>query len=171
MAAIDATIHNFLSPLNFKFKLKRAPNLNFFVQQITIPGVSLPSVDVSNPLLRIPYAGDHVIYEELSLTFKVDENLQNYLEIQNWIRGVGKTSYQKYAAINSNKSYTGDGITSEISVSVLTSSKNPNYEIVFQEAFPISLSGLTFKTTDDSVDYLEATAQFRYLIYDINKIT
>ena len=171
MATIDATIHNFLSPLNFKFRLKRAPNLNFFVQQITIPGVSLPSVDVSNPLLRIPYPGDHVMYEELSLTFKVDENLQNYLEIQNWIRGIGKTSYQEYVAINSNKSYTGDGITSEISVTVLTSSKNPNYEIVFQEAFPISLSGLTFKTTDESVDYLEASAQFRYLIYDINKIT
>lgn len=171
MSAVDLSPKNFLSPLNFKFKLKRAPNLNFFIQQIIIPGVSLPSVDVNNPLLRIPYPGDHVMYEELSITFKVDENLQNYLEIQNWIRGIGKVSYQEYATISNNKAYTGDGIRSDISVTVLTSSKNPNYEIVFQEAFPISLSGLTFQTTAESIDYLEATAQFKYLIYDINKIT
>jgi hypothetical protein len=32
------------------------------------------------------------------------------------------------------------------------------------------LSGLEFNTTDDNVNYIEATAVFKYTLYDIYKI-
>ena len=96
LTAIDNTPQNlnFLSPINFKFMLKRAPHVNFFIQKINIPGLSLPTIDVSNPLIKVPYAGDHLNYEELNISFKVDEDLQNYMEINTWLKSIGKRDYQ-----------------------------------------------------------------------------
>ncbi len=130
----QVTNKNFLSPLNFKFSLKRAPHVNFFIQAVNLPGLSLPEIDVSNPLIRVPYAGDHLLYDELQITYKVDENLRNYMELHEWIRALG------------------------------------NYEVVFKDAFPTSVSGVDFTTTDEDVDYIRATATFRYTTYDITKV-
>jgi len=46
----------------------------------------------------------------------------------------------------------------------------PNYEIVYADAFPITLSGLNFNTTDTDIRYVEASATFRYTYYTISKI-
>lgn len=165
------TMLNMLSPLNFKFTLKRAPNLNFFVQKINIPGISLPKVDTPNPLIKIPLSGDHLEYDELDVTFKVDENLQNYLEIHNWVRSLGKPFFEEYANLSKKAIYTGEGLKSDIVVTVLTSQKNPNYEFVFKDAFPISVSSISFESTDESVNYIEATVRFVYTIFDIVKVT
>ena len=162
---------NFLSPINFKFTIKRATNVNFFVQKVNIPSLELPSVEVPSQLINIPYPGDHLTYGLLELTFKVDENLQNYLEIQNWIRSLGKLSFAEYAQISSKPSYTGDGIRSDLVLNVLNSTRNPNYEIIFHDAFPIQLSSLEFNTTMSTVDFLEASCAFRYTYYDIEKTT
>ena len=87
MAALEntPTNPNFLSPLNFKFSIKRAPHINFFTQKISIPSLNLPSYNSPNPFVKIPEPGEHIDYGDLELTFRVDENLKNYLEIHNWI--------------------------------------------------------------------------------------
>lgn len=166
----DVANKNFLSPLNFKFQLRRAPHVNFFIQKINIPGISLPRVETTNPLLNIAYAGDHLEYGTLEMTFKVDEDLQNYLEIHDWLRGQGKLSFSEYRALANVKSYTGEGLKSDISLTVLTSNKRANYEVVFKDAFPLSISGIDFDTTDDDVQHVSASASFRYVYYDITKI-
>ena len=173
MTAIDDSIENknFLSPLNFKFQLKRAPHINFFIQTVNIPGLSLQEIDVNNPLIRVPYAGDHLMYDELDISFRVDEDLQNYMEMHQWIRSLGKRSFQEYATIKNQPKYSGLGLYSDIILTILKSNKNPNYSIVFQDAFPISLSGIVFNTTMEDVSYLEASAKFRYTTYDITKVT
>jgi len=173
MTAIDNTPinHNFLSPLNFKFSIKKAPHVNFFIQKVNIPGISITNLITPTPFVRVPYAGEHITYEDLSISFKVDEDLKNYLEIHNWMKSIGKPDdYEQYAEIASKAVYTGDGVYSDISVMVLASTKNPNYEIEYRDAFPIALSALTFNSTDSDVSYIEASATFKYTSYNISKI-
>jgi len=167
---VDVSNRNFLSPLNFKFQLKRAPHVNFFVQRVNVPGISLQAIDVSNPLIRVPYAGEHLMYDELTISYRVDEDLKNYMELHTWLRALGKRSYGEYKALAQNSSVSGESLKSDMSLTILTSNRNPNYEVVFRDAFPISVSGIEFSTTGESVDYLEGTASFRYLSYDINKV-
>ena len=50
---------------------------------------------------------------------------------------------------------------------ILSSTKMANYEVVYTDAHPVSLSGLIFTTTDTDVNYIEATASFKYTYYDI----
>ena len=161
---------NFLSPLNFKFQLKRAPHVNFFVQSINIPGVSLPAFDVGNPNIRVPYPDAHVLYDELDLSYRVDEDLKNYMELHTWIRSLGKRSFPEYKALADTPTITGESLRSDIVLTVLTSNKNANYEVVFRDAFPIAVSGMKFTTMDQTVDYIEATATFRYISYEITEV-
>ena len=167
---VDITNKNFLSPLNFKFILKRAPHVNFFVQSAELPGLALPDIDVGNPLIRAPYPGDHLMYDELTITFKVDEDLNNFLELHNWIRSLGKLNYAEYDALSKKASYTGESLRSDMTLTLLTSNKNANFEVVFKDAFPIKVSGFTLQSTDSDVDYVTSSAVFRYLSYDIGKV-
>lgn len=162
---------NFLSPLNFNFRLKRAPNLNFFIQKVNLPAVSFKSVVQPNPFVNVPVAGDHLDYGDLSVTFKVDEDLNNYLEIHNWIRSLTfPENFEEYENIKRNAEYTGQGLTSDITLIISNSVKIPNFEVNFRNAYPTSLSALSFQTTDSTVEFITATATFEYLLYDIVKI-
>jgi hypothetical protein len=173
MSAIDNTPsnRNFLSPLNFKFTIKKAPHVNFFIQKVNIPQIDLAPPIIPNQFVNVPIPGDHIDYSTLNITFKVDEDLQNYLEIHNWIKELGKPKdFDGYKAISERKNWTGEGIYSDISLMVLSSTKMSNYEVVYVDSHPVQLSGLVFKTTDTDVNYMEASATFKYTYYDINKI-
>lgn len=174
MTALDKnpTNHNFLSPLNFKFQIKRAPHINFFIQEINLPSISIQPKEVGNPFVKIPYPGDHIDYSVLTVKFKVDEDLKNYLEMHSWLRGLGfPQSFDEYSTLSNQNQLEGKGLRSDISLIILNSTKLPNYEITFTEAFPTSLSELTFTTTEETVNYMTATVDFRYILYNIEKIT
>jgi hypothetical protein len=128
----------------------------------------------NNPFVGIPIAGDHIHYQDLQVTFKIDEDLQNWFEIHNWIRSLGFpdnfTEYAKIADAQAAAPTSGLGIRSDISLIILNAVKTPIYDVVFREAFPTYLSDMTFTTTDTSVNYITATATFRYILYDVNRI-
>lgn len=162
---------NFLSPLGFRFQIKKCPTVNFFVQNVNLPGISLPQVDTPNPFVSLPYAGDHISYDFLTINFKVDEDLQNYLEIHNWIKQLGfPNTFDEYKRIASVPKTSGMGTVSDMSLMVLSSSRNPKFDIIFKDSFPISLSSLIFDVTRNDVNYLEASATFKYISYDITSI-
>lgn len=173
MSALDNTPQNknFLSPLNFKFSIKRAPNLNFFIQKANIPSIRLPSLEIPTMFNPIPVPYTHMDYGDFDITFKVDEDFQNYLEIHNWIRALGfPEEFEERRAISKNPEYTGAGLYSDLSLIILNSLKNPNYEFTFRNAFPTDLSSIDFDTSSEDVDYVTASVTFKYMLFDITKL-
>ena len=113
MTALDNTPYNknFLNPLNFNFYIKRAPYVNFFVQSVNLPGFGFTTPLQQTPFSNIPQTGDRIIFQDLEVTFKVDEELQNYLEIANWIRSIGfPENFEQYAGIKANRRLVPVGI-------------------------------------------------------------
>lgn len=163
---------NFLSPLGFRFFIKKLPNVNFFVQKVNVPGISIAQNPTTpNPFTKIPYAGDHLEFEELQVTYRVDEDLSNYLEIHNWINGLAfPDNFKQFADLANKPVATGEGLKSDASLIITTNGKSPNFVCTFEDAFPISLSNMDFTTTDDSVNYIEATATFLYTQYKISAL-
>lgn len=174
MSALDYTPvnKNFLSPLGFKFQVKKLPNVNFFIQKVNIPGLAMGATpEAPNPFVAIPYSGDHLLYNEFRITFKVDEDLKNFLEIHQWLRGLGfPENLREYGLITEEERMLGGGVKSDASLIITTNGKSPNIECVFEDVFPISLSDLDFNTTDNTVDYIEVTATFRYTQYKISAL-
>jgi len=165
--------HNFLSPLNFRFLLKRAPATEFFIQRINLPGFKLGAPAFGNPFVTIPEPGEHLAYNPLTITFKVDEDLTNYLEIHKWMKHLGKPkNFEEYREVATEMpQISGYGVKSDISLILMTNIKNPNFSINFIDAFPIALGDIQFDTRDPDIQYLTATATFRYIYYDIESLT
>ncbi len=91
MNAFDKQIgnRNFLSAQGFKFNLARAPKVDFFSNSANIPGINLGVAVQPSYLKDIAVPGDKLIFEDFTLRFNIDENLENYNLIQNWMRGLG----------------------------------------------------------------------------------
>ena len=74
---------NFLSPNGFRFALRRSPQVAFFCNQANIPDMTLGVATQATYLKDIPVPGDKIEFGDLNLRFLVDEDLGNYMEIQN----------------------------------------------------------------------------------------
>ena len=168
------TNRNFLSPLNFRLVLQKAPLLNFFLQGASIPGLTFAgNVIMPTPLLDIPIPGERLVYSPLTVSFMVDEDMTNYLEIFNWMISLAANDLQPSIAYRAQTSIEADVNSrdrSDIKLMILTSSKNPNIEVNFIDAFPSQLGELNFNTTATGVNYLESSVTFEYVKYNITMI-
>jgi len=160
---------NFLNQFGFKFIIQRLPTVSFFCQTATIPAISNAPLTQPTPLLSAPRPGNRLVYEPLTVRFKVDEDLANYQEIQQWLVETGSPSsteqYRNLSPDTTGIVKTKD-IVSDAILNILTSHKNPNKNVVYRDMFPTNLSELTFDSTDSDVVFLEATATFSYLRYE-----
>jgi hypothetical protein len=162
---------NFLSPLGFKFTLLRFPNVNFYVTDVNLPSLSLGSAQVSTPFKTLEFSGDHLEYGDLQITFMVDEDMQNYLEIYNWITAISyPESFTQYKALKDKPKGDKEGIYSDATLYILNSSMMPNIEVSFQDIFPVSLGDMSFTSKDSDVNYITNTVTFKYKIFKVKKL-
>ena len=171
MSAINVPANkNFLSPLGFQFTLTRSPNLNFNIQNVRVPGLQLSQAESPTPFVSIPIAS-RITYNPLSVSFRVSEDLDDYLEIHNWMTGLGAPeSFDQYKALKDVEPGNPQTVYSDIALIILNSSKRPNVKVTFRDAFPISIGDLEFNTTDSDVTYMQCTVDFEYLKYKIELI-
>ena len=169
---------NFLSPTGFKFTLSRAPKVAFFSNSANIPGLNLGVAIQPTYLKDIPTPGDKIEFEDFTLRFLVDEDLSNYMQIQNWIRGLGyPDSRQEIFDLQNEKDRidTKDSglmdIYSDGTLTVLTSSQNPKFKIMFKDLWPYNLTTLNFDATDTDIEYFTADVTFKYTIYEITNLS
>jgi hypothetical protein len=161
-------ITNYLSPLEFIITVKRLPSVEFFTQRTSVPGISVNPIEHPTPFKPTFEGGDRLNYDDLNLSFIVDEGMANYLEIFNWIKGYSfPENFGQYQNLQSSQ----EGLKSDISIKILNSHKNPSILIDYRDCFPISLSEVTLDTTQTDVIYPEATVTFRYNYFDITSIS
>ena len=167
---------NFLSPTGFKFALKRSPGVAFFCNQANIPSLDLGVAEQPSYLKDIPIPGDKMQFGDLNLRFLVDEDLVNFMEIQNWIRGLGfpesLAEFQelKEQAILGAMGKSTEDVYSDGTLQILSSNLIPKFQVVFSDLFPYSLSTVTFDATDTDIDYFTADVSFKYTMYTITDL-
>jgi len=166
---------NYLSPLGFKFSITKIPKVDFFSNSAEIPGINLGVAMQPTYLKDIPIPGDKLTYNDFSLEFFVDENLENYLQVHNWLRGLGyPESIQEFIDLKANDEYfpntTIKNSFNEYSDGTLTiynSNFNPIVDVHFKGLFPTSLSTIKFDSKSTDINYVVAEVTFKYSIYDI----
>ena len=168
---------NFLSPTGFKFSLKRSPKVAFFCNQANIPDINLGIANQPSYLKDIDVPGDKLIFGDLNLRFLVDEDLGNYMEIQNWMRGLGYPEDVKQfrdlnesGTIKGNYSKDRQNIYSDGTLQILNSNLVSKFQVNFSDLFPYSLSTISFDATDTDVEYFTADVSFKYTIYNITDL-
>ena len=183
---------DYASPTQFRFKIAKLPEVEFFIQTVNLPGITLGSATVVNPLYDYPVPGDKITYQSLDISFLVDENLNNYKELHDWLSGLGfGKSHQQYADLQatSEDRFPGStkgslvagveipaplsegGIYSDATLTILNSKNIVKTEIRFQNVFPTIIGSLSYDVKQADVDYIQTQASFSYMNYDIVQIS
>ena len=183
---------DYASPIQFRFKCTKLPEVEFTCQTANIPGISLGSATQPTPLVDIPIPGDKISFQSLDINFLVDENLNNYKEIHDWLIGIGfpqnYTQFQNLQAEGSDRfpgstrstAATGTstpqplsegGTYSDATLTILNSKNIAKTEIRFQNVYPTSLGSLSYDVKLTDVDYLQASVSFSYMYYEIVQVS
>ena len=178
---------DYTSPTQFRFLINQLPKVEYFTTEANIPGITLGEAEFKTRFKAIPLMGDILTYEDLTITFIVDENLENYVEMHTWLTSIGFPENTKQfsdfrsATSNTKTSTRGESkdigdvkastperaMYSDAMLTILTNKNNPVVECRFRDVFPTSLSGLTYSQNQTDVEYLTASVNFKYQIYEI----
>ena len=161
---------NFLSGVAFKFNLAKFPKVDFFSNSAIIPVLNLELAQQSSYLKNIDVPGERLTYGDFTLRFLVDENMENYKSVYDWLTGLGfPETTKEFADIIKDS----DGQTDpkeafcDGTLRILNSNYREVAKVKFSDLFPISLTSLDFDATNTDVQFFTAEATFKYTIYDL----
>lgn len=128
----------------FKFVLRKTKLVSYLCFDVKFPSVTINRIDVQTGINPYPVAGNKLLYDNLTLSFKIDENLENWLEIYNWMRGLGtpSSSDEFVELLNTNDvRRKGNVVTYDGTLFTLTNKMSSNVKFFFNDMFPINLTG------------------------------
>jgi len=161
---------NFLSPVGFKFVLSKEPKVSFFSNSSRIPEINLGTTLQASYLKDIDIPGDKLQYGDFSFRFLVDENLENYMKIHNWLTALGypeTTEQYKKGTTDEDGIRDTDIVFSDASLHILNSNYRDTAIVKFNDLFPIALSSLEFEADATDIQYFTAEVVFKYTVYNI----
>ena len=180
---------DYASPTQFRFGIHQLPKVEFFVTAVNLPGIALGTVDIATPYKDIPTAGEKLNYDNLTLEFLVDEYLENYISLHNWMTGLGfpesGKQFETYRDVTSNTPAETTGTThvdrvgiatpdrsmySDAFIMLLSNKNNPILQVTFEDIFPVSLGALDYTQGATDVEYMSVSAEFAYKIYTLETL-
>jgi len=174
---------DYADPTKFKFTTTKLPRVEFNCISANIPGVTLTEITQPTRLMPIRIPGNDMTFEDLNITFIVDEDLTNYRSVHDWMAGLAQMdSDDKYRALITDggdrmprstqnnlqdagrvTTATPDGaIFSDAKLITLSNRNIPMVEITFEDTYPKSLSALEYNQNATDIEYLQATVTFGY---------
>ena len=168
----NPTNPNPLQPNKFVLNFSRLPNIQYFCQSVSVPGISLSEAVITNPFVDLYSPGEKPIYDLLNITFIVDEELKSWIEVHDWIRAMTfPYSYEEYRELPTLNPVAGGRNSlpqySDAQLTLLSSSNKPILKFKFYDVFPIAVSSFVMSSTDTPEQVITADATFRYSLYDI----
>ena len=188
--ARQPTVFNYSQTNQFKVSLSIFPKTEWFVVRANIPSVTLGQGVQATRLIDMPIVGDKITYDQFYFTFVVDEQLQNYMELHNWllnigfperfdqfqgqvrpdgtIRPTGKTSDPEVSGFGK---FSDRDLYSDITMHILSSKNNPVAKIKFFECFPVNLTNVEYSQQESDTTYAECTATFAYTLFTAEAVS
>jgi hypothetical protein len=161
------TTYNLLTANQFKFSTSRVPILSQFVTGVNIPSIEFISTDLKTAYgVNYPIGTGKYIFSDLTVSFLVDEELESWREIYEWIRRLGPMNDDSEEIMYEN-CYDS---TTTAELIILNKTYQPNFKFVFYNFFPIALTGFSFTTTAADSLQISSAATFRFLYYDLIKL-
>ena len=162
---------NFLSDVGFKFNLTKFPKVDFFSNSARIPELNLELARQPSYLKNIDVPGERLTYGDFTLRFLVDENMENYLAIYEWLTGLGfPETTKEFAEIIKDSDGQRDPKEAfcDGTLRILNSNYREVAKVKFNDLFPTSLTSLDFDATNTDIQYFTAEATFKYTLYKLS---
>jgi hypothetical protein len=176
MSAKDVSVCNtdLLQSAKFIFSLPRITSTQFFCQTANIPGISTQNSIQATPFSDLNIPGDKLVYETLNIGFLVDEELESWTQIHDWMRGIAfPESFDERQNLKLQTRFSEKSQYpqySDAELITLAANNTPKTKFHFIDLFPIQVSGIPFDIRIGSEQTITATAIFKFKRYDITRI-
>jgi len=157
---------NYLQPSAFKLTIDRKhyANLEFFCQTILHPSLSVNSTELPyRNISSIAFAGDKLTFTELTCIIIVDENLNSYTEMFNWMNRIVQTNENR----PTSRTETLPPTYADITLSILSSHNNTTRKIRYIDCIPVSLGDMTLESTGGDIQYITFPVSFRFTNFEL----
>jgi hypothetical protein len=162
---------NFLYDDKFQLAIQKLPTVSFFCSEANIPGAKIPTQTLKNYVANIPVRSGPMEFEELMVSFKIDEDLTNWKELYHWLTGLGHPkSLEQFKELNEEMQLVkspGYSYTSDATLMIMSNTMNANVNITFFDLFPIGLDSINFVRQQQG-DVLVGKATFVYSRYEFS---
>lgn len=148
----------------FRFEISRLPTVQYYIQEANLPNLILEAQDQPTTLgipVRRPIGAYR--FENLTLSFLVDEKMTNWLEIYRWMRHLGNIDTD-----TDNNELPFESWQNKAYLYLTKGTYNDNLKVIFHEVFPVALSGLKFMTDSPANAVQKATVTFAYTYYSFD---
>ena len=157
-----------LQSRKFTFAIPTLPFIRYFGQSISIPAVSTSAPMVPSPLSDMYRHGDKLVYDRLTITAILDEDLRVWEETYNWMLAL--TAPKEFPQYWRNT----NGRMLAYHDTVLTFNNNaniPNMRLKFLYCHPVSISAIQFNTTDSADVIMTCDFTFQYDRFEFERLT
>ena len=181
---------DYASPTQFRFGINQLPKVEFFTVAANVPSINMGNAIFPTPFKDIPVMGDKLTYENLSISFIVDEYLENYISLHEWMTAIGfpksRTQFKDFRTNTSNVAQATQGTSQDIGdvqpatpanalfsdayLMILSNKNNPIVEITFHNMYPVLLGALEYNQGATDIEYITVSADFAYQIYEIKTL-
>ena len=159
--------NNYLATNFFQLEITRLPTVTYFCQSVGLPSLNLTPVDQPTSGGLFPkWIGGRYNFEDITVSFIVDENMKNWIEVFEWMKDIGTID----GLNNPISGKQTEESFSDILLTITNSVYKPKYYIRFEGAFPIALSGIEFNSALGENEPVVASATFTYTSYDITPL-
>ena len=184
------TVFDYATGTQWRLAFNRIPKTTWFCTAANVPGITLGEAMFPTPMVDMFVTGDKLTFETLNITFIVDEELQNYRELWDWMVGIGapvnhsqwettlakgdgavRTFGTPDADPRTKTTFDESNLYSDATLIVYNSKNIPKVNVKFKNMFPTSLSSLEYSQELTDVEYFKASATFRYLYYEFETST
>ena len=149
---------SYLSPTSFRVVIPRVPMLTAYIQSVSIPTISMTSMEIPAykgfPRQQAPASID--ISDQLIVNFTVDENMENWQEMYDWMHSIVPTD-ENNGSVNQNIDKY-----SEVAVLVYSNAKRLVKRLTFHRSYPVTMSSFEFNSSVTSIEPMLIVANFEY---------
>ena len=156
---------NYLQASKFLLSFSRITEVQYFCQQVNLPGVSLGQGLYNTPLADLPLAGNKLTFNPLNINFTVNETISDWIQLYKWFRALG--SPKSFDDRKQMLTQQGGKYYSDATLTILSALNNPILKVNYYNVFPITLSDIPFNTMDSADTIITADASFVFDYFEI----
>ena len=163
---------NFLQATKFLMSFDRMPNVNYFCQSVTLPGLSVGQAPIMYPGITAYAPGNQIAYNNFNIVFTIDEEMKSWKDIYYWLYSFSSPngSEERNRLTNQQTQHTsGNHASKQYSdgiLTVLNALNNPVARIQFHKMFPVSISDINFDTKSSADEIITGDATFVFQSYE-----
>jgi len=126
------------------------------LSSFSVPAVTLGTAIQPTAFLDIPHPASQMTFTPLHISFRVEDNLRNYLAVHNWLVNIGSPfNRQQYESL-------GENVHRDLIIFFYDSLHNKIAEVKFINSFPIELGEIRMGFEETIPEPIHVPASFSY---------